>query len=443
MANKKYPTMADYEAAEKSTTESTVSRVTEGNEVEYDGVNVNTTDPQVGDALYLDVDGSKVFIVGTTLNASLIPSRWTHVGEVFMREGFVVGVLNKTGDDRKYADVVQFQLNAPTLDGEEHTATIGVRVTGGTSAGYGSNTTITYTYTATTLADVVTALNEAIDAAQASLKFTNVLWAYMADDDGNKVDDAAEATKIIVQLDTWNDYRQYQCAGMAHITWGDMPANTNYLKTNGKNTEYRGLMNFDRGYAYWSASGRTPTANEPIGAAGNTDPVNKTAFDSSEYCATIREAYGDYMTYLKKEFGIQFPQKYASFALPDGKTLCAKYAMLLAPTKAGSTKAKFPAMNYASMTQYDSDGLRLGDWFLPGIREGLFEMNDDTLTKVSATQTKVGGTTILNNSTHRWFAQRCNVYSARLFYGTNGTLNDHHVNSTSRAQAVALLNIKP
>ena len=149
------------------------------------------------------------------------------------------------------------------------------------------------------------------------------------------------------------------------------------------------------------------------------------------------------MTYLKKEFGIQFPQKYASFALPDGKTLCAKYALLLAPTKVGSTKAKFPAMNYASTTQYDSDGLRLGDWFLPGIREGLFEMNDDTLTKVSATQTKAGGTTILNDSTSRWFAQRCGVYYARYFSGTYGTLNGTYVYDTTRAQAVALLNIKP
>ena len=99
---------------------------------------------------------------------------------VFFREGRQVAIVHKTGADKKYADVVQFKLDNPTLDGVEHTSSIAVRV----STGYGTAYTINYTYTATALSQVVTALNSAIDAAKVADGWTNVLWAYIADANG-------------------------------------------------------------------------------------------------------------------------------------------------------------------------------------------------------------------------------------------------------------------
>ena len=43
-------------------------------------------------------------------------------------------------------------------------------------------------------------------------------------------------------------------------------------------------------------------------------------------------------------------------------------------------------------------------------------------------------------STYRWFAERYNVYSARIFYGNNGTLNSYYVHYRLRVQAVTLWN---
>jgi hypothetical protein len=51
------------------------------------------------------------------------------------------------------------------------------------------------------------------------------------------------------------------------------------------------------------------------------------------------------------------------------------------------------------------------------------------------------GTTAINNSTGRWFAQRYSVYNAWFFNGGSGYLNASYVNYGYRCQAVTLLNI--
>jgi hypothetical protein len=63
-----------------------------------------------------------------------------------------------------------------------------------------------------------------------------------------------------------------------------------------------------------------------------------------------------------------------------------------------------------------------------------------TLAALSPSISKMG-TTAINNSTYRWFAQRYNVYNAWNFNGSNGTLTGNTVNLGYRCQAVTLLNI--
>jgi hypothetical protein len=113
---------------------------------------------------------------------------------------------------------------------------------------------------------------------------------------------------------------------------------------------------------------------------------------------------------------------------------------MTAPTKAGSTKYKYPALYYGYNKSFGVDGLDFGDWYLPGVAEGAMLMRDETLAALAPSISKMG-TTAINNSTTRWFAQRCNVYGAWLFSGNSGTLNGSNVNSGNRCQAVTLLNI--
>jgi hypothetical protein len=113
---------------------------------------------------------------------------------------------------------------------------------------------------------------------------------------------------------------------------------------------------------------------------------------------------------------------------------------MTAHTKAGSTKHKFPALWYGYNKSFGVGGLDFGDWYLPGVSEGAMLMRDETLAALSPSISKMGTTTI-NNSTYRWFAQRCNAGNAWFFSGNNGYLSGYYVYFTIRAQAVALLEI--
>ena len=426
-----YNDAASYNSAGKPTTESRVANIKEGNVSKFDGVNVPTTDtPMFGDAVYHDENGNKVAIRKEVYNRSQVPASWTYKG-VFLgyhKDGRWRTFLGNYSSlpSLKYCDVLQYQLNAPTLDGAEHTASIGLWLSNNS---YASATTISFTYAATTLSQVVAALNAAIDAKKAEVSFNQDVWAYLADADNNKVSADADATKIIVQIDTWNDYRQYQIQGGTLIIWRDMPASDNYRKVNGKSTNYRGLMNFQGAASYWSTNGRTLSANVAVHSeAGNTDPMKLSEFQSSQYAADIRAYYKTYEAYLRGEFGIQPLMKVGAFALPDGEALTAKYGPLMAPTKSGGTKAIFPSLNWA----YNQGG------HLWDVAEGVLMMEDSNLAVINATQTKAGKVTLANSS-GRWFAERRYVYHAWLFSGYSRTLNGSNVNGTFQVGAIALL----
>ena len=115
------------------------------------------------------------------------------------------------------------------------------------------------------------------------------------------------------------------------------------------------------------------------------------------------------------------------------------YANKMAPTKDGGTKAKFPALHYGYNRSYGVDGLNAGDLHTPGVLEGTELMKDDCLAALAPSVTKMG-TTAINNSAYRWFAQRYNVHGAWFFFGY-GTLDNYYVNGAFRVQAVALLEI--
>ena len=431
MAIKSYNSKADYTAAVKPTTESQVSMIETTREIIVDGVNVVTTQPTVGDVVFLD-DQNKVIYVkgGSWIQKATIPAAWTPVGYVYFRKGKQVGVIHKTGADVKWLDVSQFAWTDMVLDGAEHSKTIGLRFG---IPNWDTTTSITFTYTATTLAEAAAACTAAIEAKLTELEASQATidqwWAYSDEDN----------SRVIVQRDACTDYRFYNCSGLTHITWGDMPASSNSgFRVNMRQGGEK-IMNDARGAAYYGTNGRTPTENVPPNS--NAGIVNKTAFDSSPYCQLLRDTYGTYKEYIHQEYRVASPQKLGVFSLPSGKELTAKYGPMTAPTKAGGTKFKYPALYYGYNKSFGVDGLDFGDWYLPGVAEGSILMRDETLASLSPSISKMGTTTI-KNSTYRWFAQRYNVTYAWFFNGSNGILNSGNVYYGSRCQAVALLEIE-
>ena len=437
MAIKSYNSKADYQAAVKPTTESQVSMIETTREIIVDGVNVVTTQPTVGDVVFLD-DQNKVIYVkgGTWIQKANIPAAWTHVGYVYFRKGRQVGVIHKDGADQKWLDVCQYAITAISA----------------TSLTINLSMAPSYAQVATTVELASTDINaanaqtisEAVAAKATEVGDTRAWWAYLADANGNKVD--SDGTQIIIQCDTCTDYRFYSVSAtgctIAHITWGDMPENSVYWRgERGYYTNYWGVMNITRTKAWATGSGRVPSAQEPVGPrAGNDAPVKPSEFANSEYCANLRAAYATYEEYLEKCYMVVYPQKYGCFALPSGKAIAEKYARMTAPTKSGGTKYKFPALYYGYAKSFGVDGLDFGDWYLPGVAEGMMLMRDETLAALAPSVSKMG-TTVINNSTSRWFAQRYNVYTAWLFGGPYGYLTNFNVYNSFRCQAVALLEI--
>ena len=420
-----YNDAASYNSAGKPATESRVANIKECNVSKFDGVNVPTTDtPVFGDAVYLDESGNKVAIRKEVYNRSLMPAGWTYKG-VFLgyhKDGRWATFLgNYTSlPSQKYLGICQYAWTDMVLDGEEHSKTIGLRFG---IPNWDTTTSITFTYTATTLAEAAAACTAAIEAKLTEIGATAATiaqwWAY-ADEANNRV---------IVQRDDCTDYRFYNCSGLTHISWGDMPASDNYRKVNGKSTNYRGIINFKGAASYWGNSGRTLTANVAVhGEAGNTDPMKLSEFNNSPYAADIRAYYKTYEAYLRGEFGIQPLMKVGVFALPDGEALTEKYGSMYVPTKAGASKAKFPALNWA----FRQDG------HLWDATEGVLMMEDKNLSIINATQTKAGKVTLVNSS-YRWFAERYTVNGAWAFGGISRYLSYYLVYNTYQVGAVALL----
>jgi hypothetical protein len=373
---------------------------------------------------------------GSWIQKAIIPSAWVHVGYVYLRKGRQVGVIDKNAADQKWLDVCQY----------------GITAISSTSLTINLSMAPSYAQVATTVelasTDIDAANAAAISAAVAAkateVGDTRAWWAYLADADGNKVDE--NGTQIVIQCDTCTDYRFYNVSAtgctIAHISWGDMPENSNYWRgERGYYTNYWGVMNIEKTKAWATGGGRVPTQNEPVGPrAGNDAPVKPSEFASSQYCADLRAAYATYEEYLEKCYAVIYPQKYGCFALPDGAAMAERYARKTAPTKDGGNKYKYPALYYGYNRTYGVDGLDFGDWHLPGVLEGTELMKDACLAALAPSITKMG-TTAINNSANRWFAERYSVVSAWVFYASYGYVGYGYVNSAYRSQAVALLKL--
>lgn len=431
-----YNDLASYNADGKPTAASRVANIKAGNVSKFDGVNVPTTDtPVFGDAVYTDENGSKVAIRKDIFNKNLVPAGWAYKG-VFLGyrpdNRWCVFLGNYSSlPTYKYADVLQYALTAISST----SLTLKLRIRDNSKTGdaqYGTAIDVPVTLTSTNFdSTTVSEITAALEAKATQLGDTRAWWCYLANNNNEKVD--SDATRIVVQCDQWNNYQEYNCGctggTLAFATWGDMPASSSYYKVNGKSTSYRGIMNFSGAATYWSTNGRTLSANVAVHSeAGDTSPMKLSEFQSSQYAADIRAYYKTYEAYLRGEFGILSQLKVGAFKLPDGEFLTNKYGPMLAPTKAGSTKAKFPAMNWA----YNQGG------HLWDVDEGVLMMEDKNLATINAMQTKVGKVT-LSNASSRWFCQRYYVHLAWGFGGSSRNLYSTSVTSTYQGGAVSLL----
>ena len=440
MAIRNYNSKADYDAAAKSSIESQVSLIETNREIIIDGVDVLTTEPTVGDVLFLDESNNPVFLKGgSQLVKAQVPSAWTHVGYVLARFGDKVLLLNKTQPNAQWLALWQYAITAIA------STSITIRLRMGTNYDAYTNVEVTLSDTSLSIANAA-AITTALEAKAAEIGDSKAWWAYAADAQGNKVDDDALATRIIVQCDTNPDYRLYQVAGtgctIALSVWGDMPVKDSQTGFNTGGT-VGGAVSVETYISYYGTNGVTPTA--PVAPKDGSSTVTLAAFTESEFCQALRQAYGEgskgYEAYIRAEKTLVVPQRLGLFGMMSSAEMSARYGNAAAPTKDGGTKFKYPALHHGAAVSYEADGLRAGDWYLNGPDDAVRMLETKAYTAIRASQSKMG-TTQLSRTAVRWLARRYSANNAWLFNGARGTLYSGYVATSIAVQAVALYRFK-
>lgn len=429
---KRFTTEAELTAAGLPTNESRVALVSETNRTAIDGVNVLRDVPGDGDAVFEDTAGEVYKVAYDTINKALLPSDWTLRGYAFGVSGQKFKVLESGGVNNTWLACWQYTITAIAST----SISIGLRM----SNAYGSWTDVPITLTSAAInATSAAEISAAIAAKAAEVETTKLTYhAFLANEE-NLPDENGD--RIVVQVDSCNSYQQYDVRGtgctIALSVWGDMPASTAFWRKTGLST-YWGFMNVARGVAYYTTNGITPTANIPL---TNRDIVKLSEFNTSEFCAALRARYSSYREYIADN-ALMWPHPtYGVFALPSAREMTERWGNKTFVKKDGAVAYKFPALHYGLTVGGGTGKFAVGKWSLPGVAEGVEFMRDEALAKIAEAQRRMG-TTILNDSTDRWFAQRYYANSAWSFSGHYGSLNGSNVTSSGRCQATLEIDLK-
>ena len=447
----------EYNSHIKSTTESEVSLITNNNEVKYDGVNVEVTEPKFGDAVYVDnvvdVNGKygKHFIDGESLNPSLLPNGYTPVGVVVANEGNKILIVyykgfNNGDNTSEFQKGALFELDAIT-DGTQRS--IVFQQVASTSP-YGNVTIGTFTHSCSTQEQLAQELDTWLRAnpgGSASGCYTyNWHCEYRENYQG--------IMKPFVICDTVSDNRQFTtvvASGATVVINSDivntMPIITSYKRNNGANSERFGC-NYERLLEYYNTNTTiaNPTSNIPINSANEV--VSRTQFNENQYCVLLRNEYGTFENYIKsvmlnsltikRGLGIEFNK-----SLEWTKTLAVKKYNNLS----GVETFEFPIHKWAQSININSEGFEAGTWYLPNVLE-MYKINKDITYGLSGITTsncdllnktlnKLGGN-LLNITQYKWINARRHSNNAWLLI-TTGNFYANSIQNSIRAVACQFL----
>ena len=446
-----FATPSGYDAHTKSTSVSEVSFVATPKIVHFDGVNVErNSNPSVGDALYIDASGGKHFIDGKTYVPSSIPSGFTSVGAVVARKGDKALILHKDENTGvKFASCWQHEITglADHL-GTEITIQFRQALTSG-NINIGSP----LVFTPATLAEAAAAIDTHLRAnpgGTAAGAGWNYNWHCEL-----ALNYAGEES-VIVTSDNIVDYRQANAivdtsASTSGIT-GTMNM-CNFLPAYGDSTMlrvnggfgYRPGWNFER-LKQWATTNTTiATPSSMVSVHDGSNIVSQDQFENNQYCADLRAEYGTFDNYIKSlmlRWPVRKGGQWSLYGTGKGNTeqLASKTHLNLA----GDTVDTFSAAKWSASKSFDSDGLRLGDWYMPQMDEcfDIFApMKLDGSDPVNATLKKMTGNA-LSLSVSRWVPARNGSNNAWIM-SASGAFTSNGFSNGGRCEAVALLTINP
>lgn len=392
MAILKFDNKAAYDAATKSTTESTVALIRDGEGIKYNGVNVIVDIPEIGDILFLDANNQRHFLKHDTYVAASFPTGCTFIGVVFDIQGNTAKIINKASTSQKWADVFQWKVTGWTLDSTDHSGVVTL---------YNNTAFGTFTYNASTLADCATQLNAWL-AANAP-NYTCYL----------------QGSDVILQWDAYTAYPgTHTIVGLTLTpTMGDEVQASSELTRKSGARIYWGVSNVARYLEYYNTNGTVPTSM----VSDSTDiAMSRTYFNTGEFAANMRTKYGTFENYVASMM-VQNPYPRG---ILDGKSGLANTLALAGVTYTaanGSTQYKYPAAHFCNQIAYNNAEMAQGKWYLPSISElsRLYEQLTYGLSGLTIAQSDVinrslnaiGGT-LQGVASGRWSCSRNSSYGA-------------------------------
>lgn len=418
-------------------TKSSVSFIQDSSAALHGGVNCVIYDKNCageGDLVCHDADaGLPCFVKAATLVKAQLPANLTPVGVVYARNGEKVLVvsLSNAGASAKWAHSYEVAI------GQIDTSAAGsISVTVKAAGSYGQDT-VTAPYEAgATLETIAAALTSAFDALE-----NQHTKCWTAEADGER---------IILSHNYWSKCEVESVSGAAVLVtdetdWQNsfalITANQEVRRENGENSNFAGC-NFPRFLDYYSANGTSPTS--AVGLRSLTI-VNRTAFEGSEYCSALREAYPDYESYLRGEHMLRFPGSCPPL-LVDGEETTSLLAAKKGTAVRGADEPLFPAALRASQFDAGAEGFGAGMWHLPSVEEIVllmqhrrFNAADEAPDPVNDTLKEMGKTTLYANGVWAWTCCEHNVLNPFYYYGGGGGVYTYFKFSTSGVRPVSAL----
>lgn len=423
-----YNNTAAYTAdTNRPTGESAVSLIGDGTGVKFDGKNVLTLSPAVGDIVVWDsVNSVKKYLKYGTYNAATLPAGITIIGVVYNRTGNTIRVVSKNNAaSAPYAAPLKVKIiGFDFVSGGTFTITVN------------STTTTSVVYITTdTLATVATSIASVLNTAG----FTSALgWAVVADGVNNcilvtrswhtptistfTITDAASkvsATKIAVDKQTVLSELLTPYPGIYR--------NNGVLSWAG--------VNYEKFYQKFYTDGDAVTAQ----TVGASSIVKYSVYNMTDNPLLVN-AYGSgeagYANYIRAKM-VRYPYSKGGIIDDDGKNNTAKLITSTYIDVDGTTKPYYIAAYNAAM--YSAPGMPAGSWWLPANREMNLLIKDVKLNntdKVNMSLAAIGGDYVAAGGYYPWCSTEYCSNIAWLYDGNHGTLSLNGKHGSYRVRPV-------
>ncbi len=405
--------------------------------------NVITKYPKCGDILVLDADKKMRFITLDSYSDLSLPSSWTRVGVVGRVRGRKCFCVHKTNAAQEWAKKFLWAVKGYSLDGADHAVSITA-----------NSATCSVTYNATDLGSLASQLNAAVKPF---------------DFGGHSYSVYVRDGELILQHDTYTTYVAVSASGLtvAARVAPELTASAVMERLNGTRSGEGAVINLDRALIYFTAdlSSTVYNPSSDVTSIARAYPLCLPAYlgtsqHQSDHCALLRSKYGEgvdgWIRFMKRQMIIN-PSAFGAM-VQDGKAnTYALAGQTYADRDIGEQLPLYPAVDYCAAVGYDCDGLREGDWYLPGIAEVADILSgvtypavyEDGASKSVARSdadplnrglNAIGGSAI-GNSSNVWSSVRYNASLAWYCYGNLGFAAYHYFYYRGLAVPSVLLNL--